>query len=341
MSNLDSIVNVTITRDTAVPSRVGFGTANFLSTNATFAPRIKSYGSIDEIVADTDVGNDSINFANAYFGQQIRPSLLYVTKKDTDTITDALSDAQAINDDWYAVSQASRADADLTELATWVQARTKIGGLLSNSSGIIDPVDNADIASSLKAAGFDRSFLMYKADAATAFTEGAWLGLQLPKDAGSTNWSYQSLAGQTVDALSVAQANAALDKNCNIFTEVGGVNITQNGKMCGDEWIDVIRGSDWIQARLKEEVYSKLLNEEKIPYTDPGIDVIVLAVRTVLRQAVTNRILAADPEFVVTAPRAADVSIVDKGNRFLPDVRFVATLAGAINRVQIQGRLVL
>lgn len=342
MSNLDNIVNVTITRDTAVPTRKGFGTANFLSTQASFTPRIKSYASAEEVVADSaEVGADSVNFANAYFGQEIRPTLLYVTKKDVDTISDALSDAQNTTDDWYAVAQASRLDADLTELATWVQARIKIGGMLSAASGIIDPADNADIASSLKAGGFDRSFLMYKGDAATAYTEGAWLGLQLSKDAGSTNWSYKTLAGQTIDNLSVAQGNAALGKNCNIYTTVGGVNITQNGKMCGDEWIDIIRGSDWIQARIQEEVFFQLLNNEKIPYTDPGIDVIVLAVRNVLRQATNQGILAADPEFTVTAPLAADVSAIDKGNRLLPDVNFVATLAGAINRTVIQGRLVL
>lgn len=341
MTALDNIVNVTITRDTQVPTRQGFGTANFLSTNATFAPRIKSYGSIDEVVADTDVGNDSINFANAYFGQEIRPSLLYVTKKDVDTISDALDDAQNQNDKWYAVAQASRNAADLTELATWTQSRVKIAGLVSADADITDPLDNADIASSLKSAGFDRSFLIYKSDGSSSFAEGAWLGLQLPKNPGSTNWSYQTLAGVNVDNLTISQSNAVLDKNANIYTEIAGLNLTQNGKMSGNEWIDIIRGSDWIQARIKEDVFSQLVNSEKIPYTDAGIQQIVSAVRNVLRQATTNGILAADPEFEVNAPLAANVSMVDKGNRVLPDVFFTGTLAGAINKTIIQGRLVL
>lgn len=63
-------------------------------------------------------------------------------------------------------------------------------------------------------------------------------------------------------------------KTANFYSEVGGVNITQEGKVASGEWIDIIIGTDWLEARLRESVYSALVNNRKIPYDDTGIAMI-------------------------------------------------------------------
>ena len=50
--------------------------------------------------------------------------------------------------------------------------------------------------------------------------------------------------------------------------------------------------------------------------------------------------LTNDPEPTVTAPLVQDVSAIDKSNRLLPDVKFAATTAGAIQSVEIRGTIV-
>ncbi|MCK5610319.1 DUF3383 family protein, partial [Candidatus Pacearchaeota archaeon] len=113
---------------------------------------------------------------------------------------------------------------------------------------------------------------------------------------------------------------------------------TQEGVVASGEFIDIIRGVDWIQARISEAVFTLLVNADKVPYTDPGVEMIKTEIQAILEQAVDNNVLV-ENTITITAPKVADVSSVDKANRFLPDIKFGATLAGAIHKVKIDGKL--
>ena len=105
------------------------------------------------------------------------------------------------------------------------------------------------------------------------------------------------------------------------------------------DYVDVIRGADWIQARMQEKILFTLVNSDKIPYTNDGIALIEADMREILITARdVNGILAS---FTIDTPDVADISAIDKGNRFLPQMEFEGVLAGAINKTQIRGRLVL
>ena len=58
-----------------------------------------------------------------------------------------------------------------------------------------------------------------------------------------------------------------------------------------------------------------------------------------LALGVANDFLSNDPAPLVTVPKAADVPPTDKANRILRDVKFTATLAGAIHAVVIRGKV--
>jgi len=442
MSELDSIITVSISRTTTVPTRVGFGFGNFLSNNAVFSQRIKSYASSAEVVADTLSGADTILFASKYFGQTIRPTKLFVTKKgrtlpsifkltvsadfvtsnsvagtidgvaitpvvfsvdhsttmtalaaeiagettvDTATVTAAreititsfdsvgnaftaflvtlgasqptisfsqtqyadtvlsavasLEAAETINNDWYGLAAYDHSEATINLIAAYTQSRTKLYFASSSDAGILT-TSTTDIASDLKLAGYDRSSLLYSADAAN-FPEGAWMGGLLPKDPGSATFAFKPLSGITVDTLTTDEQSNVLGKNGNIYIAKGGVSHTEFGTTGEGEFIDVMWGADFIQIRIQEEVYTKLVNESKVPYTNAGVAVIENAIRKVLTLATNQGILAADPAYEVSVPDVADISVVDKGVRFLPDITFKGTLAGAIHKVSIAGVLTL
>ena len=126
-------------------------------------------------------------------------------------------------------------------------------------------------------------------------------------------------------------------KNINHYTLTAGVAITRQGKTAGGEWIDVMRFVDWLKARMQERIYQQLVNLLKIPYTDQGVAIIENLVRAQLQEGIRVGGLAKDPEFTVTVPKVIDVSQTDRANRLLPDVKFNATLAGAIHKINING----
>jgi hypothetical protein len=81
-------------------------------------------------------------------------------------------------------------------------------------------------------------------------------------------------------------------------------------------------------------VFSELVNAEKIPYTDAGVQVIKAAMDGVLDLAVRRGVLAS---YESSAPLVADVPDADKIARTLPDITFDGVLAGAIHKVQVRG----
>jgi hypothetical protein len=102
-------------------------------------------------------------------------------------------------------------------------------------------------------------------------------------------------------------------------------------------FFDQVRGRDWAYNTIQTNIVAKLAAVEKVPFTDQGIELVKGAIMQALVQGIKNGYIAADPAPTVTAPRAADVSSIDKGNRLLPDVTFQYTEAGAIHSVVVQG----
>lgn len=167
--------------------------------------------------------------------------------------------------------------------------------------------------------------------------EACWFGKMLVKQPGSATWALKTLQAIGVYDLSGAQVTKCRNKNVNTYLSASGISITQEGKT-GGEYIDVIHGCDWLKARIQNLVFGVLANNDKVPYTDAGVQMIVAPLKQALDEAVKYEILAS---YEVEYPAVADVSNTDKGNRFLPDVKFTGVLAGAIQSTRIDGTITL
>lgn len=258
----------------------------------------------------------------------------------TNLVNTDLDAVAASSNDWYGVALTSRATQDILLTADWVEARTKLFGTCSSQDAIINESANDDqssLAYQLFSAGYTRTFLMYHQDADDDYPECAWMGRCLPLEPGSETWKFKSLNSIPASNLSTTQAINAQTKSCNTYQFVGGRNITAEGVVSSGEFIDIIRGVDWLTARIQEFVFFVLVNNNKVPYTDTGIAMIEAEVRRALDLAVTNNFIAADPAYTIEVPRAAAVPPNDKANRILKNVSFQATLAGAIHFVEIRG----
>ncbi len=255
----------------------------------------------------------------------------------TETWAAALAAIREYDDDWYGLAATTRTKADILTLAAAVEPLLKIYIACSSDADVLTSADD-DIASELQNGSYDRMALLWSGDEAN-YPDAAWVGLQLPKDPGSSTWKFKNLAGITADDLSTSEVGYLKAKNANFYETLAGVSIVSGeGVMASGEYIDIMHGCDWLQTRMAERIFSRLINSEKVPFTTQGIAVIENEIRYQLGKGVDAGLLAAGSQ-IVTTPDIADIDPLEKAARWLNGITFSATLAGAVHKVSIAGKL--
>lgn len=305
------------------------------------------------VISATDNGNGSLevfanNSATTFLIQAfpfeytvIQKGLIIQPYEPSASVVADIQAIQAVNDDWYALACTDRTPSTVQAIAAYIETQIKLFGTASDDVNTINEASGTDttsIAAIFNNAGYARSFVLYHQEAADDYPECAWFGNVLPYTPGSETWAFKTLGGDiSYSELSSNQENNAFNKQCNTYEFVGGVGITQRGTVAVGEYIDIIRGVDWLTSTIQTLVYSTLVNSAKVPYTDSGITAIEGQIRSALQQGIDNNFIAQDPPYQIFVPTAASVPAIDKTNRILRNVSFQATLAGAIQAVQISG----
>lgn len=276
-----------------------------------------------------------------------QPTIAFSAVTTAGGLTESIQAAIDFDNDWYALGIFSRVLADQEEVSDYIQGigstNPKLFFAQSGDTAIIDAGSSADIASILTAKSNFRTAVWYH-EIATEYLDMGILGGQLPTLPGSITWAYKSVSLVTVSNLSDGQKTAAHGKNANTYDLVASVNITEEGKVCdggNGEYIDVIRGVDWIKVNMSADIFTLLVNAPKVPYSTAGIAQIQGILITVLSTAQTQGILTIDQTPVVSVPDVGDVSAADKASRTLNDVTFSGVLAGAIQKINVQGTVTL
>lgn len=258
----------------------------------------------------------------------------------TETWADTITAVQDANNTWYFLSVDSHVKADVEAIAEDIQAKKKLFGT-STATAAIRTSSTTDVASVLKAAGYDRTFGLWNAAADTVFPECGWIGSQAQATPGSNTWAYKTIAGVTPDSYSETQTGYVNGKNINTYETLGGVNRTNNGKTFQGEYIDTMVVVDWTQSRMKEGIWQILANSPKVPYTNSGIAQVEAIIRRVHAEGVRNGAYDPDRAPVIVLPDAATVDANLKASRALEGVSFTFYLAGAIHTVAIRGVVAL
>lgn len=254
------------------------------------------------------------------------------------SIATQLAALRLADPNWYGLALEINSEAVLNAAASWAQSDGLV--ILCGQSSdwqVFDVAQTTDIASDLKLAAYTRTVLITSLTNNGDYRCAAMLGERFPSDPGAAGaggtWHAKTLAGVAADALTATQKSGARGKNAMVYITTAGINHTLDGKTSSGEFADVTRFIDWFRVRTQERIAAAMFAVEKIPFTDAGVSVIVSAVRAQLQAGVIAGGFAASPEPVVTAPKVADVSAVDRGNRKLPNVNASAKLAGAIHLV--------
>lgn len=241
--------------------------------------------------------------------------------------------------DWYCLLATTKTKADILLLSAIIETKTKMYFVSTAEADVKNGVA-ANTLLSLKALTYDRTVYMYSADAAN-FPEAAWTGGQLPQDPGSITWKFKKQVGITPDVLTSTEFGNIKDNYGNTFETVAGVNsVTSEATVVSGEFIDIIRGTDWLQTRMGEDLFSLLINSNKIPFTERGAAAIEGKITYWLTKAESQDVdLLVSGESVVTLPRISTVSAADKLARFLDGITFSGNYSGAVHKIGITGKL--
>jgi len=265
----------------------------------------------------------------------------------------AITAIEAVNSDWYAMGALKkfRDDSITEDMADEIESRRKMFLIATNDANTLVLDNTTTFMYYLKNANYSRSAGIYH-DNATLYPDFSWLGQQLPKDIGSTNWAFKELAGIAEGAevdipavvLSELQKDGALDVNCNLYSEVLAADFVYMGTMGGGknvdkegEFIDIIRNIDFLQARTEEGLMSLLLEKDIIPFTNAGITMTDTRLKSRLDEYGVKQGILVEGSVKTSFPKRSEVSQANRDDRLLPDGTFTAELQGGINKIVIRG----
>jgi hypothetical protein len=338
-------VEVVIFDQTSPISKEGFGLPLVFVPDTNVA--YKEVEGTDGLATLTS-GSMGYEMVSKIFEQEPSPQEVAVygtdlgaTTPDYASITGALNDLVLEHNDFYFVLLASRVQADIEETASWTGAN---GKLFITQPDITETVANIETMASTISSSRVGIFAHDGGSAGTdQYLDAAITGRMAPTDPGSSTWKFQGLNGVSVATYSNTDQNTLLDANVNSYVRRMGVDMTSEGKETSGGFLDIQRAKDWMKARIEEGIFFLLYNSEKVPYDNPGIGLVVSELKAVLKLAVRRKVIAKDADgngmWEVTVPTREQIPDNDIANRILPDIDFVATVAGAVHTVQVEGVL--
>lgn len=357
MSNINDVVDVEIAIESPATDSASF--SNLL----LIVPQPSSVGTEDmsEIAVIHEAKDltvfgygsedEAYKAAVVAFGQDVRPDKVYVIarKKKTaeadETISECLYRAVAVNE-WYGFSLVSYTSMlDLEGAAKWAEANNKLFGFTYLTGNC--PIEIS---------GYDNTFGFFAGDLnmdsipdGNTYAAVALMIKCFSYDPGSETWSLKSLRGVKASNLSASKKEQLKDGNINFYRTIANKDVTQEGKVGSGEWIDVIRFREWLLNKIQIEVFNFMVRQPKVAFNDGGIVGIQNVLESVLSKAQEtggidgdkyNEDEVLEKGYVVTVPRAANVSKADKQKRRFTGITFEARLAGAIHETKIRGTLV-
>ena len=183
---------------------------------------------------------------------------------------------------------------------------------------------------------YDNTFVMYHDDSESFIAEA--LAVVMSYKIGGKTAKFKTLQGVKAANVSLTQVNELHKSNLFTYVEKLGVLQTSEGKMLSGEYIDVILGEYWIRFRMEERMQRLALTQDKIPYTNRGIGMLVGVAELVLTEAVAMGIVE-EGQYRVDYKVREDVDSNEVALRKYDYILWTAMLQGAIHTGQISGIL--
>jgi hypothetical protein len=265
----------------------------------------------------------------------------WLTVEDTTAVVGLVADLAAVtleDPGFYGLLLDNGSKAAALAIAAVVETQQRLLLVDTSDTECTNPASTTDVLYLLEALAYGRTFAQYDANVGQ-FLAAALAAQRFTANPGSDTWAFKTLAGVFPSVLNTTKVGAVEGKHGNIYTTIADINVTQYGWTPGGQFVDVVRGIDWLTATIQQRVFALFLNNEKVPYTDPGIALIMNEISAQLKIASVPPYNLITPAYTVTGPKVANVTGADKIARILRNVRFTGQLQGAVHSVVIVGVL--
>jgi len=370
---VSNVVNVDVIMSPTAATGRNFGSLLILGTSTVIpvSERIRLYTSSEDI--GVDFGEDSPEYEAAliYFSQSPRPAQVYVGRwaktlatgetGSVETLAQAISAVLQFTN-WYGLGIADEDEltpAEITATAAAIQASSlsRVFAVTSSDSGIIDSATTSDVASTLKAAGYSRTFVQYstKSKYAALSAFGRAFTVNFTGNNTTITLKFKTEPGVTYETLTSAQAAAVDAKNANVYVYYANdTAILQQGVMSNGDFFDERHGLDWLQNYVQTNLFNLLYTStSKIPQTEAGITRLLTNVEMSLDQAVSNGLVAPGvwnggdigqitsgdtltKGYYVYAQPLSSQAQSDREKRRAPLIQAAIKLAGAVHYADVQ-----
>lgn len=331
-------VNVTI--DIQKSSKlVGLGKPLILA-KFTGESTYKNYSDPADVAAD--FGADTIvhKLAKAIINQgDTAPEKIAIATYDTEaepavTAADVLT--KYYDEDWYFVTADTQVVSEVKAIADVVEAKG-VKQFATTTTAL-------EALTTLKGYNYDRTFAPMHKTVGEFLAEGL-VGAVGSRDVGSITWKFKSVNGITPQQLTEDELKDIHALNSFAYVTKSGVPQTSEGKTLSGEYIDVIHSKDWIKINIEEAVQKIFVKNGKVSYTDGGITLLANAVKSILKAAYDNGMIAEDadgnPSYSVSTVSRADTPATDRESRVYNGLSFTFELAGAIHEANIKGSIII
>ena len=277
---------VDITRQLNAVSERGFGTILVLDHE-----KDRAYDKLTkETIGDLGVESRAYKLASRLFSQSPAPQDVAIAGKVADTpseLVEFLIDLMDINNDWFFLVCTDNSEEVITALAGFAEVQDKM--YATTTSQVVRDELSGGYTSILTSLEYDNTFVTYHEDTEAFLGEG--LAVIMSHKIGQKTAKFKNVKG-VLESDARASLIEYLHENGS-FTykrKLGNLETTE-GFVTTGEYIDTILGEYWIRFRMEEAAQRVASTNDKIPYSNPGIGLLVGASEEVLAEAVTRGIL--------------------------------------------------
>lgn len=335
MLTVDSVVKVSITRETVSKTVRDLQTVAILSRHKVFTDVYRVYTSSDSLLTDGFKSTDYAYIsAKRIFDQNPQVSKVVVGRtEDSDSVdyVTELTNLLGATTSWFFLIADAKDDADKLKIAQFIEDKQNVYVYSDTNADTLDKTNTTDLASKLKALNLDKTYGIHFKDTTLVSPESAWVGRFASAVIGSNLWMYKTLKGLSAESYSSDEVETLKAKNIQCYTTIGADDVVAgNAVVASGERIFVILGVIWLEVRIGERYWNLLYSKERILYTNAGIELFRAELVSVLNEAVANNILTNDDSFEITVPDANKLTSQVRQSGILSAIKFRARLAGAI-----------
>lgn len=327
--SLEQYVGIVFNLRTGGLSRAGFGTLIFIERTDEDPAIDASFASFQEL-EDSNISGLPYDAGLEAFSQAQGFSRYRVLRvAEATDWADAL-DAAELGGEYYAVliSEADATAGDLEDLVSQIQARERLLFVKQDIAG----------AELLTAANRFR-IVPVTHDAGVEKMAGAWTGKMLPQPAGAVNWAWQVLQGITPQSYTPSEIIAMREARLNYYDQLPGQGVTMHGMTAAPGWyIDLVRGLDWVKARMQEAFANRQIQGPPIRYLGDEAT-IEQVLRVPLSNAVERGLI--DEGYEIHVPRGIDQAAADREERHFPNILIDMRVRGFVNSINVRAEVVI